>query len=247
MVKKVSDQDENQPFDYFKQVEHTKKPDKPSSENLVSAMRSDMLTTSDSTPAEKHTLEKIDLKVVVGVLLALFMVVLIWFILAGPGRPGLEHGLAVLVRHESSPTPLLVPSPIPATSTPLQPTKIPIARPTLRPSSTPTTRIVVSPTPLEPTSTPTSASACRDALTITLVDVGQTLCVQGVVIETVERPNAFMVIFNSQPGSFYWVSYDMVWSKAKLDTCYQTTGKVEQIANSPIMLFSYNNLPEVCP
>jgi hypothetical protein len=56
-----------------------------------------------------------------------------------------------------------------------------------------------------------------------------------------------MVIFSTEKGSFYLVTYDLIWTQGELDTCYQVTGKIDQIANSPIMLFSYNNLPEVCP
>jgi hypothetical protein len=97
------------------------------------------------------------------------------------------------------------------------------------------------------TSTPTSVSSCRDALTITLADVGQALCVQGTVIETITNPTNFMVIFSAEKGSFYWLSYDLVWSQAELDTCYQTTGTIDQIANSPVLVFGYNNLPKPCP
>jgi hypothetical protein len=246
MAKKAPDQDENQPFDYFKEVEKAKKQEKPSADNLVSAMRSDMLLTSSTAPTEKSLMEKINLKVVVGVLLALFILILFWFLLAGPGRPVLEQSLSALVQSHGTPNMVVEPTVIPATNTPVQPTKTSLPSPTLRPSSSPTAKIVVLPTATEVAVTPTISSACRDALTITLADVGQTICVKGIITETVERPNAFMVIFNTQPGSFYWVTYDMVWSQAKLDTCYQTTGTIEQLANSPILIFNYDNIPEVC-
>jgi hypothetical protein len=67
------------------------------------------------------------------------------------------------------------------------------------------------------------------------------------VIETIANPTNFMVIFNTEKGSFYWVTYDLVWSQAELDTCYQTTGTIDKIANSPILVFGYSNLPEPCP
>ncbi len=248
MAKKAPDPDENKPFDYFKKIEPAKKLENPPADNLVSSMRSDILVTSDVAPTEKNLLEKIDLKVVVGILITLFILALGWFLLAGPGRPMLENGLAALVQREATPTMEAMPSPMPVTSTPVMPTNTALPSPTLRPSSTPTPRqSVASSTPSEPMALPTDVSACRDALSITLADVGQTMCVKGVIIETVERPNAFMVIFNTQPGSFYWVSYDMVWSQAKIDTCYQVTGKVEQLASSPILIFNYDNIPEVCP
>ncbi|PWB50982.1 MAG: hypothetical protein C3F13_15890 [Anaerolineales bacterium] len=247
MAKKAPDQDENQPFDYFKQVEQAKKQEKPSADNLVSAIRSDMLMTSSTAPTEKSLMEKVNLKVVVGVLLALFIIILVWFLLAGPGRPILEQSLAGLLQPQGTPNQVIEPTVYQATNTPVQPTKTSLPSPTVRPSSTPTVKYVVLPTATEVEATPPPASACRDALTITLADVGQTLCVKGIIIETVERPNAFMVIFNTQPGSFYWVTYDMVWSQAKLDTCYQTSGTIEQLASSPILIFNYDNIPEVCP
>ena len=74
-----------------------------------------------------------------------------------------------------------------------------------------------------------------------LLDVGQTLCVQGKLIEIVDKPNSFMLVFSNKPGAFYWVSYDIVWSQAKVDTCYQIRGKINQIANSPILVFDYSN------
>jgi len=73
------------------------------------------------------------------------------------------------------------------------------------------------------------------------------LCVQGTVIEIIDKPNYFMLIFSNKPASFYWVSYDMVWSQAEVDTCYQIRGTIKQIANSPILVFDYSNIPEVCP
>jgi hypothetical protein len=247
MAKKAPDQDENQPFDYFKKAEPAKKTENPPTDNLVSSMRSDILMTSDAAPTEKNLLEKVDLKTVVGILITLFIIALAWFLIAGPGRPMLENGLAALVQRESTPTTQVLASPNPPTSTPVKPTETPLPSPTLRPSSTPTPGNMASPTPSEPTATPTESSMCREALSITVADVGQTMCVRGIIIETVDRPNAFMVIFNTQPGSFYWVSYDMVWSQAKLDTCYQVVGKIEQLASSPILIFNYDNIPEVCP
>jgi hypothetical protein len=95
-------------------------------------------------------------------------------------------------------------------------------------------------------STPTS-NACRDVLSITLDDVGQTLCVQGTVTELISNPNNFMVVFSFQPGAFYWVTYDMVWSKAEVNKCYQVTGEILKINKNPVLVFDYRNIPEECP
>jgi hypothetical protein len=247
MGKNSFDENRNEPFDYFKEVGEPKKPADSGLDNLISSMRPDMPLASDAEPAKKNIFEKVNLKVVVGVLLGLFVLSLFLFILAGPGRSTLEHSLAALIHVNATATQTDVPTQLPATQTPAQPSSTPLPSPTPRPSSTATPRnTATSALPLTEASA-TPSSACRDALTISLADVGQTLCVKGTVIETVEKPNAFMVVFSNQPGAFYWVSYDMVWSQAEPDTCYQITGKIEQIANSPILLFDYSNIPEVCP
>ena len=73
------------------------------------------------------------------------------------------------------------------------------------------------------------------------------MCIEGIIIETVANPTDFMVIFSHERNAFYWVSYDLVWSKAELDTCYQVKGTIDRIGNSPVLVFGYKNLPEVCP
>jgi hypothetical protein len=113
------------------------------------------------------------------------------------------------------------------------------------------TLLIKSPTPgntiiSESIQTTTPASECRDVNTITLADVGKTLCVQGIVIETVEKPSNFMVIFSTKKGAFYWVTYDMVWSKGEINKCYQISGMINQLANSPVLVFNYKNLPKEC-
>jgi hypothetical protein len=247
MSKKTFDQEDRKPFDLFKEGDATKKHEKLSEDDLVNALRSDMLLTSSESPAQKNVFERINLKYVFGISLTLFIIIFAWFMFGGPGRPILEHSLVSLVHDDATSTQPIVLAMATSTATPIKASETPIPSPTTSPSRTPTARIVASATKLPSTSTPTSTPACRDALTISLVDVGQTLCVQGMVIETIDRPNGFMVIFNTAPGSFYWVSYDMVWPQAELDTCYQTTGLIEQLGSNPILLFDYSNIPELCP
>jgi hypothetical protein len=196
---------------------------------------------------EKSFFERINLKYVFGILLTLFIIIFVWFMLGGPGRPTLENGLALLIHKDATPTQAVVSSIVIPTATRPQPSKTTLPTSTLRPTSTPTAWLVATRTSMPSTVTAISTPACRDALTITLADVGQLLCVQGTIIQTAERPNAFMVIFSKKPGSFYWVAYDLVWSKAELDKCYQTKGKIEQLGNSAILIFDYSNLPELCP
>jgi hypothetical protein len=256
--KSFKDKD-NQPFDYHKEVEASKKLEKPSTETRVNALRSDMLPASDTSPETKSIFDKINLKIIIGVLVGLVILGWIWFSLAGPGRPILEHNLARLIHLNATSTQHVDPSPLPVTntsalssntlfSTPtVQPTSMLNSPPTVRPTNTPTIKNVASPTLIPATITPTPAPICRDVSTITLDDVGQTLCVRGTVIEIVDNPNYFMLVFSNERGAFYWVSYDIVWSQAEVNTCYQIRGMIRQISNSPILIFDYRNIPEVCP
>jgi hypothetical protein len=247
MAKKSFNQEDSKPFDGISEVKAAHKPEKTPVGNLVTTLRTDMVPASDAQPARKSIFQRENLIVAVGILFSLVIIGLIIYLLTGPGRPTLEQGLVSLVRTEITSTKAVTSSPFPATNTPPQPSNTPHQSPTFRPTITPVVEIVVSPTLIPASATSTSAPECRDVLTITLTDVGQTLCVQGVVIETVANPTDFMVIFSNKPGAFYWVSYDLVWSKAELDTCYQTRGMIERIANSPVLLFNYSNLPVACP
>jgi hypothetical protein len=207
----------------------------------------DMVPSSSGTPAKKNILQRLNLQIIGGIFIGLVILGLIWYSLAGPGKPILEQKLASLVNLEATSTQQADPSPIPVTKTPPEPSKTPKASPTTRRTNTPTSRIIASPTLSPATTTPTSSNACRDVLTITLVDVGQTLCVQGTVIEIVDRPNNFMLVFSKEKNAFYWVSYDMIWKAAEVNTCYQIHGMIRQIASSPILVFDYSNIPMVCP
>jgi hypothetical protein len=247
MAKKSFNEEESKPFDYFREVQAAKKQEKSVNENLVTALRSDLLSASEALPAKKSIFQRENLILAVGILLGLFIIVLIWYTIAGPGRPILEQNLVSLVHKRSSPSKQVTPTAILATNTPSQPTNTPYSSPTFRPTNTQIVEIATSPTPISVVVTPTPTSSCRDALTITLADVGKSMCVQGVVIETVTNPIYFMLIFSNARGAFYWVSYDNVWSEAELDTCYQIEGTINQIANSPMLVFGYSNLPKVCP
>ncbi len=247
MAKKSFNQEENKPFDYFNQVKSTQKQEKSSIGDLVTSLRTDMLPASEEEPAKKNIFERENLKVAVGILLGLVIIGWILFTIAGPGRPILERGLAGLAHKELTTTQNVTPSLIPAANTSPRPSNTPNSSPTAPPTNTPVVAFAISPTPLPPTATPTPTSDCRDVMSITLADVGQPLCVQGIVIDTVTTQDYFMVIFSDQRGALYLVSYDLVWSEAKLNTCYRVYGTIEQIGNRPIMLFNLNNLPQACP
>ena len=245
MTKKLLNPEESKPHGYFREGETVKKTDKSSTESLVNSMRTDMVPASSALPESKKIIQRVNLKAIGGGFIGLVILGLIWLALAGPGRPFLEQNLAKLLKIKSTSTQLEVPNSMNVTNTPAKPIITLSASPTFRPTYTPTIKIVASPAHLPSTNTP--IPLCRDVLSITLADIGQTLCVQGTVIEIINLPDNFMLIFSDEPGAFYWVSYDMVWSKAEINTCYQIHGMIRQIANSPILVFDYSNIPEVCP
>jgi hypothetical protein len=251
MVKKSFNQEEDKSFSNFNDEKKAEIGDASSTEGLISALRSDYLPASEAEPASESISQRVNIKLVGGIFIILILLVMIWFLLSGPGRGMLETKLAGLVKVDKTPTQQFYQTPTISISLSAAPSNTPYKSPTVRPTNTQAAILFPSPTLIPPTMTPevtaTPSSACRDALTITLADVGKTLCVQGTVIETISNPSNFMVIFSTEKGSFYLVTYDLVWSQGELDTCYQVTGTIDQIANSPIMLFSYSNLPEVCP
>jgi hypothetical protein len=238
------------PVNLFKKVPEAQNTDKPNVTDSVPSLRTDMVPFSNIEPARENPLGRDTLRLVVGLLLGLVIVGMILFTALGPGRPILEQNLVILAHKGTPPTftPTITASPtrVPPTSTPVTPTNTITASPTPEPTRTQVVRGYISPTAIIYTPIPT-VPECRQATSITLSDVGQTLCVQGVVLETITNPTNFMVIFSNKQWAFYWVSYDLVWSKVEKNTCYQTHGKIEQIGNSPVLVFNYNNLPEACP
>jgi hypothetical protein len=247
MTKKSFNQEDSRPSDYHKEVEAAKRYDKTNADKLIMTLRSDMVPASSVSPAKKNIFQKLNINLIGGILIGVIILSLLWYSLAGPGRPVLEQKLAGLVNLDPTSTQQVDPSPIPSTRTIPAPSITPSSSPTVHPTHTPTMKIVATATSLSATSTPTSSTACRDVSTITLADVGKTFCVQGTVIEIIDKPNEFMLVFSYERNAFYWVSYDMVWSRAEVNTCYQIKGVIRQILNSPILVFDYSNKPEECP
>jgi hypothetical protein len=206
-----------------------------------------LLAASEVEPEEETIVQQVDPRLLAGLFIGVAILCLILFALIGPGRSILARRLVSLKNQAATETQALVPTAIASTRTPVTPSSTPTMVMTAYPTNTSVVQGFVSPTPLPPTDTPTPEPACRDALTVTLDDVGKTMCVQGVIIETIANPTNFMVIIDYSRGSFYWVTYDMAWSKAVLNTCYQITGKIDQIGISPLLVFGYNNMPEPCP
>ena len=262
MAGKSSKREDRKPIKYFNDVNTAKKGEK-TSVPFVKTLRADHIPASHAVPAREKITQRINFKLYVGILITILLLILIWYVLAGAGRPLLEQQLVNLMPTATNTALAMKPTASAivaisrdATSTPfLSPTVLlthtPYPTKTARPTSTPTITRTATQIRLPPTSTtsqtPSPEPLCREATTITLADVGKTMCAQGIIINAIEKPNNFIVIFSNQKGAFYWVSYDLAWSSADLKTCYQLEGTVRQLGGNPIMLFDYSNFPEECP
>ena len=204
--------DDRDPFDYFNDEKVQNKTNQSSSSEMVNTLRSDLLASSEVEPAEESIVHQINYKLIGGVIIGFVIICLILYLLLGAGRNMLERGLSSLKSTLPTSTQQIMPTDVSVTATPRKPTSTLTRIPTSRPTTTQIVELIASPTQIPATVTPTSDSGCRDALTITLADVGQNLCVQGTIIETLARPTNFMVIFSTNKGSFYWVTYDLVWT-----------------------------------
>jgi hypothetical protein len=218
-----------------------------------------MVPASEAQPTDKNIFQRINIKLIGGILIIIVILGIFIYILSGSGRSKLENSLAGLAPTSVTPISTIRPTIVSTTEKVTQVSNTPFVSPTFRPTRTQAIVIIGTPTnrPIKATPIVTTTqtavksvaveSNCRDVLSITMADVGQTLCVQGTIIDTIENPTNYIVIFNTRKGSFYWVTYDMVWSKGEVDKCYQLNGKIDHLANSPVLVFSYNNLPEECP
>ncbi len=132
-------------------------------------------------------------------------------------------------------------------------TSTPLPTSTATPSSaTPTSTEIstATPKPVTPTITPTSAptdSGCKDALAITASDIGQTLCVQGVVVRTLQEGNAFIIFFSEEKGTFQFLLYDRVPKNIEPGACVRATGKISQPSKTLVLALKFKDPLEICP
>jgi len=205
-----------------------------------------MLPASHASPRFKAYRKRIITpRRILNLLLVLILAGAGWYFGVGPGRPGLEKVLVTLIdlaRNTSAPTSTPLPS---DTAMPLLATGTPTPTATLRPTA--------SATPVVPANTPVAAftdtpeSTCRDFDTVTLDDLGLELCVQGSILNVIEKEGNTLIVFSDEAGAFYLVTYDVLWSEGTIGTCYQVTGFIQRLLNSPVIVFGYQNLPTECP
>lgn len=217
-------------------------------DELSVSLRAEMLPSSEIAPDlakfRWSALSPLKIGAIIGLIILLG---LSWIFSAGPGRPILEDALAGMLR-VTEPTITPTAPVVFETEVVFLPTKTVRATntPTITPRPIPTaTETVVVDTPTsEPT--PKSVTDCVDVLAVTIEDVGKTMCVRGVILNFEERPSGFLMAFSNKENSMYWVSYDLVWKPAEEGLCVEVTGEVMQIADTPIIIFGYNNLPVIC-
>lgn len=246
MAKKSFQPEDSKSIKYFSEVKAAQKKEKVSVSSLVTSLREDMVPASDAEPAKEPIFQRDRLKIAVGILLGAVIIGLLLFISVGPGRPILERGLAGLAHLDAAATQSMTPTLVVPTNTLIPSTHTPLPSPTIQPTRTPVVAFAASPTHVHPTTTPTTP-ACREATSITLDDVGKSLCVEGVVLEIIPHTTDVMVTFSYERGAFYWVSYDLAWSEGKAGKCYRVDGTIKRIGNSPMLVFDYKNIPEACP
>jgi hypothetical protein len=241
---------EESSFNYEAQS-HT--PSNAAADDLSVSLRAEMLPASKISPdLEAARFTGISLPKI-GVLLGFILLLIAgWFLYAGPGRPALEALLAALAPEPQVAVPVVIATstvteaaPIPTNT--VRAMNTPTRTPPPLPSATTLAAILDTPTTEpSPSPSPTEASGCVDVLTVTLEDVGKTICVRGEIQNFEARPTGFLIAFSNQKGAMYWVSYDLVWEPAKKGLCVELTAEVLQIASSPIMIFGYQNLPVIC-
>lgn len=208
-------------------------------------LRAEMLPASHTSPRFKAYRPRFTIRIGITIFLVLALAALGWYFGIGPGRPGLEKGLAKLIQVARLMTmPTSTPKPT-ETPTPMLPSLTSTATLTQRPTASATPAMITKTPTIAPSEMP--GSTCRDFSTITLDHVGLELCVQGTVINVVNNIDNTLIAFSNETGAFYLVTYDVAWPDGTEGTCYQVTGEVQRLLNSPVIVFGYNNLPEECP
>lgn len=117
------------------------------------------------------------------------------------------------------------------------------------PLPTPKLKLVPTHTATHELSSPTqetTTSRCRSWQTISLDDVGQTLCVQGTIATAYKNEEASFIVFGRGPEDFYLLSYDHDLSGWRGGECVRHEGTVQQLGLNPVMVIGYNQTLKAC-
>lgn len=129
-------------------------------------------------------------------------------------------------------------------------TSVNVDQPTAKPLPTSTTQNKP-PTKVpthKPTTKPTSDNngSCARWSSISLSDVGDTICVYGDVIEDYFRDGAYFMVFDNDPGDFYLIMYGDWGFEGVEGNCVRYTGKVEKLGGTPVMVIGRNDTVYKC-
>jgi len=218
---------------------------------------------------------KKDLKKFLSIGVVFLLICLMVFLVLGPGKPVLKKGLNLLsARPTRSPTNGLIikdtltptgalrasittQSLAIATNTPGKHSATPTALAGFIPTKKVTATNTLTRTPTS-TSSPTATleltptapvlveNGCTPALSVTLDDVGKTLCVTGTVIFTMQNDTAFSIYFSNDDGYFRIVIYDRVPTDIKKNVCVRVTGEIKMLTGIPVMALGYHDVIEIC-
>lgn len=236
------------------QIEDNNAGDKPQASNkedippeyLGSVLRAEIMPASEITtdePGYRSFVNRLDFRYV-GIIFVIMIVIglsLVCFI--GPGRPFLENSLLSLRDRYEQPTSTVRPTQIVQGSDATRVVPTQRSTPTITPTLGPPTLTAT----LPQTPTSTEEDPCKNAVDVSLDDVGSTLCVRGIITGMEEREVGYLIYFSDQRGVFYLVTYDLVWDEAEPGDCIQITGEIQLLGNTPVLVFGWNNLPEICP
>ena len=122
------------------------------------------------------------------------------------------------------------------------PTSTPRPTATPRPTQTRTRRPTRTATVRKPSSTPRSSNTgvnsngCQRWDTVTLADVGDEMCVYGIVRNAWidYQQNAFFMTFGTEPGDMYMVVYNGWYFEEVENHCVQFEGEVMQLGQTPV-------------
>jgi hypothetical protein len=84
-------------------------------------------------------------------------------------------------------------------------------------------------------------SECKQWDEITLLDVGEELCVTGIVRHAYTTNEAFFITFSNDPDDFYILSYEWRYPGLTQGACVEATGTIEKLGNSPVIQIKYHD------
>lgn len=96
--------------------------------------------------------------------------------------------------------------------------------------------------PTESSDDQINVSGCTLWSSVTLSDVGKTLCVYGVVKHSTIRDGTLFLTFSNKNTDFFFVHYGGTWFEGVENNCAMAEGKIQQIGGSPVIVINQYDL-----